>query len=71
MFVKVHLDCSRYIAENLARLITFNAVISTYKGINMVGNCPASRPVLMSFHKSEFDCLWLIVGLNVEIPIIQ
>ena len=29
MFVKVHLDCTRYIAEYLARLITFNAVIYT------------------------------------------
>ena len=26
--------------------------------------------VLMSFHQNEFDCLWLIVGLNVAIPII-
>ena len=29
---------------------------STYKGINMVGYCPVSSPVLMSFHQSEFDC---------------
>ena len=49
----------------------YNINISSYKGINMVGNCPVSRPVLMSFHQSEFDCLWSIVGLNVEIPIIQ
>ena len=49
-------------------------LISTYKEINMLGNCPVGNCpviVLISFHQSESDCWWLIVGLNVAIPIIK
>ena len=46
-------------------------VISTYKGIFMFVCSVSKGPVLMSFHQSEFDCWWSIVGLNVTIPTIQ